>query len=470
VNGKDLCLEANVVTKAPVSFTWLAPIGYNLAVAPPRTTRRDETVKTSELTHQARRFLFCFTGGYGHFHPLAPLAHALEQAGHDVAFAVRPRMRPVVESAGFVVFPLGRSLAEDPEYQQVKARQQSMPSGLEAELFTYTHMFCGIATRLSTPELVAIAQSWRPDMLIRDAGEYGAVIAAEHLGLPHAVVAFAAALQTMAIFEREAAAQLDPIRQRWSLPPDPNLASLYRYLYLAYSPPGLSRRDVGLAADQQAEGSEEARAIPPTTHFIRPHIFDHVGDDRLPDWVAALPARPTIYVTLGTELSGDPEFYPNVLQTIIAGLREAPVNLIVTIGREGDPADFGPQPANVYIERYIPQSLLLPHCDLMVMHGGSNSLLAALDVGLPMVVVPLIADQYFNAHILREMRLGQVVRHEHLTPASIRTAVDDVLAAPLYREHVLRLRAEMHALPDQHHAVELIERVVAERAPIPGDR
>ncbi|HEV2235123.1 MAG TPA: glycosyltransferase [Ktedonobacterales bacterium] len=422
----------------------------------------------SRRARQKRRFLFSFTGGPGHFHPLASLAHALEQAGHDVAFAVGAGMRPRVESAGFVVFPLGGNFAADPEYRQVKAQLRGMPAGLDAELFTYTRIFCGIAPRLRTPELVAIARAWRPDMLIREAGEYGAVIAAEHLGLPHAVVAFAAALQTMTHFEREAAAQLDPIRQSWSLAPDPTLASLYRYLYLAYSPPSFGLCDVSPVAGRPAAEPQPVSAIPPTTHFIRPQIFDNPEDERLPDWVAELPARPTIYVTLGTELAREPEFYPSVLQTIIAGLRDAPINLIVTVGRENDPAEFGPQPANVRIERYVPQSLLLPHCDLIVMHGGSNSLLAALDMRVPMVVIPLIADQFFNAHILQDMRLGLVVPHAQLTPASIRAAVDNVLANPLYREKVRQLQAEMHALPGQHYAVELIQRVAVERTPIPG--
>ena len=422
----------------------------------------------SGSVRQRRRFLFSFAGGAGHFHPLAPLARALRQAGHEVAFAVGPSMRPHVESAGFAAFPLDGTLAEDPEYQQTKAQLRSMPSGLDAELLTYTRVVCGIAPRLRTPELVAIARSWHPDMLIRDAAEYGAVITGEHLGLPHAVVAFAAALHTMTIFEREANAQLDPIRQAWGLAPDPALASLYRYLYLAYAPPSFALRDVGAVVGLQAVEPAPTGAIPPTTHFMCPDIFDHADDERLPDWVAGLPARPTVYATLGTELAHEPEFYPSVLQTIIAGLRDAPVNLIVTVGRENDPADFGPQPGNVRIERYIPQSLLLPHCDLMVMHGGSNSLLAALDIGLPLVVAPLIADQFFNAHVLREMRLGLVVPHAQLTPASVRAAVDEVLANPLFREQVRRLQAEMHALPDQRHAVELIEQVAAERAPILG--
>ena len=407
----------------------------------------------------ARRFLFSTTNGYGHLHPLVPLARALQRAGHAVAFAVRPALRPLIEGAGFTVLPVGGAdLASDSEYQQIKARLQTMPVGLATELFSYPRLFCGIPARVRTPELVALARAWQPDMIIREAAEYSSLIAAEHLGLPHATVAFAAALKGMAIFEREAAAQLDPVRRRWGLAPDPTLAALYRYCYLAYSPPSFSLQAVGLPG--------EAEALPTTTHFIRPEIFDQAGQETLPAWIGQLPPQPTVYVTLGTEANKEPDLYPGVLQTIIAGLREAPINLIVTLGRDKDPADFGPQPANVHIERYIPQSLLLPLCDLMVMHGGSNSLLAALDRGLPVVVVPLIADQFFNAHITASLRLGQVVQREQLTPARMRAAVDEVLTNPLYRRTAGQLQAEMHALPGQHHAVALVERVAATQEPV----
>jgi UDP:flavonoid glycosyltransferase YjiC (YdhE family) len=407
----------------------------------------------------ARRFLFSTTSGYGHWHPLVPLARTLQHAGHTVAFAVRPPLHQLLAAAGFTVLPVGGvDLATDPEYQQVKAQLQTMPLGLEAEVYSYPRLFGGIPARVRTPELVALAEAWQPDMVIREAGEYSALIAAEYLGLPHATVAFAAALRGMAVFEQEIAAQLDPVRRRWGLAPDPDLIAPYRYLHLSYSPPGFSLQLVG--------GPDSAGSLPATTHFIRPEFFDQAGPDALPAWMAQLPPQPTVYVTLGTEANKEPEVYPSVLQTIIAGLRDAPLNLIVTLGRDKDPADFGPQPANVHIERYIPQSVLLPRCDLLVMHGGSNSVLAALDVGLPLVVVPLIADQFFNAQVTQRVDLGQVVQRERLTPARIRAAVDEVLTQPRYRQTARRLQAAMHALPDQRHAVGLVERVAAERAPI----
>jgi len=408
----------------------------------------------------SRRFLFSVSGGYGHLHPLVPLARTLQQAGHEVAFASGAGLQPLVEAAGFACFRVGGALAADPEYQQFKALTRTMPVGLDTELFVYPRLFCGISSRVRTPDLVALARTWQPDLLIREGGEYGAVIAAEHLGVPHATVAFTTALQGMAIFERDAAAYLDPVRQAWGLAPDPVVAAPYRYLYLAPSPPSFSREDVGDPAT--------ARPLPPTTHFIRPEVFDQAEQETLPAWIAQLPARPTVYVTLGTEANKEPELYPSVLQTIIAGLREAPINLIVTLGRDKDPADFGPQPPNVHIERYIPQSLLLPHCDLMVMHGGSNSLLAALDLGLPLVVVPLIADQFFNAHITASVGLGRVVRREELTPAHVRAAVDDALANPRYRQTAARLQAEMHALPGPAYAAQLLEQLAVTGAPVPN--
>jgi UDP:flavonoid glycosyltransferase YjiC (YdhE family) len=82
-------------------------------------------------------------------------------------------------------------------------------------------------------------------------------------------------------------------------------------------------------------------------------------------------------------------------------------------------------------------------------------------------VVPLIADQFFNAHVTGSLRLGQVVPREELTPETIRAAVDEVLANAVYRQNAERLQAEMHALPDQAHAVQLVEQVAATGAAVP---
>ena len=47
-----------------------------------------------------------------HFHPLVPVAQALEAAGHEVAFACSEDNRPAVEATGFRLFPAGTSMRE----------------------------------------------------------------------------------------------------------------------------------------------------------------------------------------------------------------------------------------------------------------------------------------------------------------------------------------------------------------------
>lgn len=407
------------------------------------------------------RFLFSSGAGYGHLHPLIPLARALASAGHAVAFGARDSVRPRVESAGFAFFSVGSDRELDPEYQAFKQVRDTLPVNFESELLIYNHLFCGIAARLMAPGLVEVARTWRADVIVREGGEYGALIAAEHLALPHATVAFTTALKGMSVFERGAAERLDSIRAAWGLAPDPELKALYRYLYLAYCPPSFGLGHVG--------GTASAGAIPATTHFIRPGFFNNTKNETLPDWVEHLPPRPTVYLTLGTEVNSEPELYPRVMETLLLGLRDLPINLIVTLGRDKDPADLGLQPDNVRVERYIPQTLLLPYCDMIVMHGGSNSLLEAIDLALPLVLVPLIADQFFNAHIAQNTGLARVVELHHLSPENIRAAAIDVLENPTYRRTAARFQAEMRALPDLSHAAALLEQLAAHRAPIPNE-
>ena len=71
---------------------------------------------------------------------------------------------------------------------------------------------------------------------------------------------------------------------------------------------------------------------------------------------------------------------------------------MVTIGERNDPAALKPQPPNVHVENYVPQSLLLPHCDAVVTHGGHNTVLGALSFGLALVVIPFYADNPTTPH------------------------------------------------------------------------
>ena len=116
---------------------------------------------------------------------------------------------------------------------------------------------------------------------------------------------------------------------------------------------------------------------------------------------SATTARPSVYFTLGTVFnleSGD------LFARVLTGLRELPVEVVATVGTGSTRPSSGELPAHIRVERFVPQSEVLPRSSAVVSHGGSGSVLGALAHGLPQVLIPMGADQPLNADALRAAR------------------------------------------------------------------
>jgi UDP:flavonoid glycosyltransferase YjiC (YdhE family) len=104
----------------------------------------------------------------------------------------------------------------------------------------------------------------------------------------------------------------------------------------------------------------------------------------------------------------------------------------VTLGPALDPAEFHASP-NVVLERFVPHAAVLPQVAVMVTQGGLSSVMKALAYGVPLVCVPLIADQPDNA--ARVVARGAGVRLAgDATPEQLRRAIQHVLAEPRFRD------------------------------------
>lgn len=384
------------------------------------------------------RVLFTSQPALGHFHPLAPIAQVLESAGHQVAFATPAPFVPTVERSGFAAFPAGMAKPTAEAFPELRALH-----GPEETAYVLGHVRPAQAAAM-TSDLLVLIPAWRPDLLVRERGEYGGCIAAERLGIPYAAVKVIAAG-----YDREALALLSDglasVLAAHGLPPDPDLRIVERQAVISPFPP--SYRSV----------PDRVTATPWLS--IRPTPFDQSGDERQPAWVDALPDQPTVYLTLGTS----PLFNTRraIFRAFIEGLAEQSLNLIVAVGRNNEPGDFGPAPANARIERYIPQTLVFPRCDLVICHAGSGTVMAALAHGLPLVLVPIGADQPQNARRCGDLGFAHVADMDSLSPSVARAAVLDALGDPSYRRNAERLRAEIEGLPGPEQAVTFLERLVA---------
>jgi len=397
------------------------------------------------------RVLFTVQPSTGHLHPVVPVAAALAEAGHEVALCSSASFRPEVEAFGLTHLDAGLDWLTG-DQRTWGAFPPMPPPGPEFARFVVT-MFADVTTARMVPDLLDLATTWRPDLIVRESMEYGGCIAAEVLGIPHASIAgnaYSAIDSTTVHYftgnRRMVAESLGRLRHRFGLAPDPEVQMPFRYVHVCFTPPAWDGADV---------------SRPPNTHFFR-HVDALAPGAVLPTWVDELPPRATVLASLGTVFNKT----PGVLEAIVEGLGGEPLNAVVAIGRDQDVARFGSPPPNIRLEPYVPQPLLLPRCGAFVTHGGFNSVKESLAAAVPMVAVPVTADQPYSAQRCAALGVARVIASTERSATAVRLAVREVLEDSRYRDRARRFQAEMAALPGPERVVELLEELAVRHEPL----
>lgn len=392
------------------------------------------------------RVLFVCLPATGHLLPLLPLAGALRDAGHEVAFATAAGFAHAVERAGFVAVPAGMDVADWDALSGTAFGEMLLEWDWNERIaHVGARVFAGgIAHRL-LEDLPSVLAAWRADLVVHEDTALGAAIAAERAGLPHVRVMILAAGPAHPLYARLNEA-LDTLRTRSGLRPASVDWTLHRFQLLYPFPQSLLL---------------PGKAVPSTLRPIRPALPPPT-EDVVPDWMQDLgrDGRPVVYATLGTMFNGPQN--DHILQAYLGALREEPVDAVVTVGGDRDPAEFGKQPSHVHVVRYVSLATVLHRCDMVLSHGGSGTVVAALAHGLPQVVVPIFADQPENAARVTALGAGVTLGPEARTPEAVRTAVRAVLADPAYRQGAERIRDEINALATPQATVPLLEQIAAE--------
>ncbi len=373
------------------------------------------------------RLLITFVGGLGHLAPLLPLAHAARDAGHQVAIAGSGGLVPRIEEAGFVAF----ATSPMPHHDQTSASERRQPLEVmdaRATEIEFAENFADRGARRMAGAVPEVIRAFRPDLVLRDETDLGTTIAAELLDVPVATHLVLAA--GLLIRPELVAPRLDAVRAEHGLPPDPELTRLTSGLVLTDAAPSFRSPQTPLPL------------LP--THYrsaVTPTPAPRAG-------------RTGIYVTLGTifnSTSGD------LFERLLGGLADLDVDIVATVGVGTDPADLGPQPAHVRVERFLAQDEVLSDVDLVVSHGGSGSLMATLAHGLPSLLLPLGADQPHNAMRAEELGVAVTLDAATVNPEEIGTRAREVLADGEMRARCIAVAEELQALPGTPAAVAALE-------------
>ena len=369
------------------------------------------------------RVLFSCTATEGHVAPLVTLAHAFAGLGHDVAFATAPAFEARVRSDGFATLPAGLDQAQiKARMREYRLRLVELPP-VERRPLAYTWRFAHIDAPAKLPELLRAAKDWRPDLLVHDAAELCAPPVAASLGIPSVNQGFGQVIPA-ACHEHAA----DTVRALWDavgLAPE-RWNGMYRGAYVDICPPSL-------AGEAVPDGTPTYLRRPATPTQAAPQ----------PPWQLARPELPNVYVTLGTVLDE-----AGVLRLLLTALADLDCNVLMTIGRGGDPVSLAPWPANATVEQFVPQAEVLPHCAVVVSHGGSGTTYGALAHGLPLLMLPHGADQFDNAKAARAAGVAKALMPFEIDAVTVRSAVEALCAEADYAVRARAIAAEIASMPD----------------------
>ena len=391
------------------------------------------------------RFLFTSkTGSLGHLLPLLPIAEAARASGEEVAIATSVDRRHDVEAVECEFLPAGLTLSQvsgriELVRQQLVESGRPPPPGWGWDLeHTYAEMFTTVHAPVMANDLTHIVETFRPDALVCDVAEFGGPVAGAVAGIPCASHGFGQPIPEW--LAREAGRWAAPMWTERGLTA-PADAGMYSDLHFSNCPPLLDPGDGWPGAAVQLVAPPQRESRPPA-------------------WMTALPDRPTVYVTLGTAAGRKAP----LLEVALAGLLGLDVNLVVTVGRDGDPTKFEVAGSNISAHRFIPQDDLLPLCSLVVCHGGSGTVLGALAHGVPVVALPHMADHFRNADALHRAGCGIALAESAQTSPAIEASVRSALNDSSLLAAAATARDEIAAMPSPAAAADRLRELVTARS------
>lgn len=320
---------------------------------------------------------------------MLPLLDGATRLGHEVLVVAPSAMAAMVTETGHAF----RAGGEPSEAEIAPLREQlpRLPAA-EASVVGNGELFGRLATRAMLPRMTEAVAAWHPDLVLREPCEHASTIAATRAGVPVAQVAISTAEAEWGAIGVAASALAD-------LGADVE-HTMRAMPYLTSFPAAL-------------DGSP----FPTTIRFHSPRR----PQAALPDWWDGSQA-PLIYLTFGTVL-GFMSIAADVYRTALEALADVDARVLLTIGRRFDQAALDAVPEHVHVEAWVEQDRVLEEAALVVCHGGSGTVYGALAAGVPVVTVPLFADQFDNGRRIAAAGAGLTVDAGHDRRAAI--GVDD---------------------------------------------
>ena len=202
-------------------------------------------------------------------------------------------------------------------------------------------------------------------------------------------------------------------------------------------------------------GLEYPRTISPLTTYVGPILSHKLLNQSLPNdlsnWLKNKNNKSIIYISMGSLLSPSDE----LIQEIINGISDTDYSVVWSIRNKNIP---NIDSSKYYTSSWIPQATLLQHqsISMTIMHGGSNGIHESLYLGIPIIVIPVLGDQFDWAIRVSDAGVGVQLLPHQLTSSFLKQSIKTVENGG-YREKAVKMSVLMKRAGGVRKAADLVE-------------
>ncbi|MGH3818951.1 MAG: nucleotide disphospho-sugar-binding domain-containing protein [Pseudonocardiaceae bacterium] len=381
-----------------------------------------------------------------HYLPMVGLAWALRLHGHEVLVATAPKLAATVAQSGMTSVTVGPDFdfLDSPELKQQGAKWAKHASDgptvslLEAIMRGPVDRYA-MAAEAMADDLVALAETWRPDVVLSDPLAFAGPLAAE----------VSSAVSVRHLWGPDTARNYRMPGSGFGAPDDVS-AVPWEFIPWPDRLTALYERFGAKAADDLAEYTidpcPESMQFPGGLRRRPIRYTAYNGGGTIPRRLLEPHDKPRVCVTWGTATTSTLSANYFGVPKALDALRDLDAEIVVA-ARTADVALINDMPGNVIAAEPLPLDALLPTCDAIVHHGGAGTLFTAARHGLSQLTLGILTEQRANCSQLARQGAGVFLPFEQADRASVRASVAELLEPGPVRTKAAELREEIARQP-----------------------
>jgi MGT family glycosyltransferase len=207
----------------------------------------------------------------------------------------------------------------------------------------------------------------------------------------------------------------------------------------------------------------EGDASAPNLYHVGPQVELERQEDEF-DWTS-YDSRPIAFASLGSQSHRKQHLSRPFFEAVIKAFELMPHwQLILSVGQEAGAAELGPSKTNIHVTKVVPQLAVLSRSQIMITHAGIGSVKECIMMTVPMLLFPLMRDQFECASRVSQRGLGIVGNLATVSHTEVMSLTTKLMEDPLVKRNIEEMCQRFIESENVPLAVRIIEETLLSAA------